>query len=140
MRRVLRSASRQRRSSDGGHTSAAELLARRRGLLEGGSLRIEVPGMGKKMLAYGECCGRKDHPAGVAAAGRADPLHGGAGRGLGTSRLQPVAGADCGQRSGGGAWRIRWWSGAQEIFKAEVRSVVDLRQKVSLCAAGARIE
>src|SRR6185437_14414706 len=35
---------------DGGHASAGELLRGSSFLLEGGSLRIEVPGVGKKML------------------------------------------------------------------------------------------
>jgi DNA polymerase III subunit gamma/tau len=115
--------------SNGGHTSAAELLRVSTYLLEGASLRIEVPGIGKKMLALtvnpaaekiirqelqrlnapsrfmvvpGEGAVPKAGPAAVTAA---------AGSIQEAALAHPLVGR------------------AKEIFHAEVRSVVDLRQK-----------
>jgi DNA polymerase III subunit gamma/tau len=116
----------------GGHDSAAQLLGSGAWMLDASSLRIEVPGVGKKMLSLtvnaaaekiirqelqrlgapsrfmvipGESAGQGSGPA---AAPMATPL---AGSIQETALANPLV-----QR-------------AQEIFKAEVRSVVDLRQK-----------
>ena len=113
---------------NGGHNSAAQLLGSAAWVLDTASLRIEVPGVGKKMLsltvnAVAEKIIRQelqrlgaparfmvvpgDGPA-QAAAPMAAPL---AGSVQEAALANPLV-----QR-------------AQEIFKAEVRSVVDLRQK-----------
>jgi DNA polymerase-3 subunit gamma/tau len=113
---------------DGGHVSAAQLLGAGTWTLDGGSLRIEVAGMGKKMLALtinaaAEKIIRQElqrlgapsrflvvpgEGAAQAAAPMAAPL---AGSIQEAALANPLV-----QR-------------AREIFKAEVRSVVDLRQK-----------
>jgi DNA polymerase-3 subunit gamma/tau len=117
---------------EAGHVSAAQLLGAGMWSLDGASLRIEVAGMGKKMLALtvnaaaekiirqelqrlgapsrflvvpGEVNGQS---AGQPAAAMAAPI---AGSIQETALNHPLV-----QR-------------AREIFKAEVRSVVDLRQK-----------
>jgi DNA polymerase-3 subunit gamma/tau len=117
---------------EAGHVSAAQLLGAGAWTLDGASLRIEVTGMGKKMLALtvnaaaekimrqelqrlgapsrflvipGEANGQK---AGQAAASMAAPIAG--------SIQEAALNHPLVQR-------------AREIFKAEVRSVVDLRQK-----------
>ena len=115
--------------SNGGHNSAAELLRVSSYISEGASLRIEVPGIGKKMLALtvnpaaekiirqelqrlnapsrymvvpGEGAAPKAEPATVTAA---------AGSIQEAALANPLV------------------ERAKEIFRAEVRSVVDLRQK-----------
>jgi DNA polymerase-3 subunit gamma/tau len=113
---------------EGGHVSAAQLLGAGAWALDGGSLRIEISGMGKKMLALTinaaaekiirQELGRLGAPsrllvvpgegAAQAAAPMAAPL---AGSIQEAALANPLV-----QR-------------AREIFKAEVRSVVDLRQK-----------
>ena len=113
---------------NGGHSSAAQLLGTATWMLDTASLRIEVPGVGKKMLsltvnAAAEKMIRQElqrlgapsrfmvvpgEGAAQAAAPMAAPL---AGSVQETALANPLV-----QR-------------AQEIFKAEVRSVVDLRQK-----------
>jgi DNA polymerase-3 subunit gamma/tau len=113
---------------EGGHVSAAQLLGAGAWTLDGGSLRIEVAGMGKKMLALtinaaAEKIIRQElqrlgapsrflvvpgEGAAQAAAPMAAPL---AGSIQEAALANPLV-----QR-------------AREIFKAEVRSVVDLRQK-----------
>jgi DNA polymerase-3 subunit gamma/tau len=113
---------------EAGHVSAAQFLGAGAWALDGGSLRIEVAGMGKKMLALtinaaAEKIIRQElrrlgapsrflvvpgEGAAQAAAPMAAPL---------TGSIQQAALANpLVQR-------------AQEIFKAEMRSVVDLRQK-----------
>jgi DNA polymerase-3 subunit gamma/tau len=113
---------------EGGHVSAAQLLGAGTWTLDGGSLRIEISGMGKKMLALTinaaaekiirQELGRLGAPSRLlvipgegtaqAAAPMAAPL---AGSIQEAALANPLV-----QR-------------AREIFKAEVRSVVDLRQK-----------
>jgi DNA polymerase-3 subunit gamma/tau len=113
---------------EGGHVSAAQLLGAGEWKLDGGSLRIEVSGMGKKMLALtinaaAEKIIRQElqrlgapsrflvvpgEGAALAAAPMAAPL---AGSIQEAALANPLV-----QR-------------AREIFKADVRSVVDLRQK-----------
>lgn len=115
--------------ANAGHNSAAELLRVSNYLLEGAALRIEVPGIGKKMLALtvnaaaeklirqelqrlnapsrfmvvpGEGAVPKAGPSTVTAA---------AGSIQEAALAHPLVGR------------------AKEIFHAEVRSVVDLRQK-----------
>jgi len=116
---------------DAGHSSAAQLLGSGVWNLDGANLRIEVPGMGKKMLALTVNAAAEkiirqelqrlgaptrflvvpgDGTPGVpqTAVAIATPL---AGSIQETALSNPLV-----QR-------------AREIFKAEVRSVVDLRQK-----------
>jgi DNA polymerase-3 subunit gamma/tau len=113
---------------EAGHVSAAQLLGAGTWAIDGGNLRIEVAGMGKKMLALtvnaaAEKIIRQElqrlgapsrfmvvpgEGAAPAAAPMAAPL---AGSVQEAALANPLV-----QR-------------AQEIFKAEVRSVVDLRQK-----------
>ena len=111
-----------------GHGSAAQLLGAGAWTLEGQTVRIAVPGMGKKdARPDGECGGGKDHPAGTAAAGRAGAFRGiRAGGSAPAAVAAPVAAAGSVQEA---ALAHPLVKRAQEIFKAEVRSVVDLRQK-----------
>jgi DNA polymerase-3 subunit gamma/tau len=113
---------------EGGHVSAAQLLGAGAWTLDGGSLRIEVAGMGKKMLALTinaaaekiirQELQRLGAPArflvipGEGAAQSAAPM------------AAPLAGSI--QEA---ALANPLVQRAREIFKAEVRSVVDLRQK-----------
>jgi DNA polymerase-3 subunit gamma/tau len=117
-----------------GHSSAAQLLGAGVWTLDGASLRIEVSGVGKKMLALTvnaaaekiirqelQRCGAPTRflivpgeatgGMGQAAAPMAAPMAGMAGSIQEAALANPLV-----QR-------------ATEIFKAEVRSVVDLRQK-----------
>jgi DNA polymerase-3 subunit gamma/tau len=112
--------------ADAGHASAAQLLGTGAWTLEVSSLRIEVPGIGKKMLSLTVNAAaekiirqetqRQGAPSrflivpgeGVASAVTATPL---AGSIQESALANPLV-----QR-------------AKEIFKAEVRSVVDLRTK-----------
>jgi DNA polymerase-3 subunit gamma/tau len=111
-----------------GHGSAAQLLGSSAWLLDTSSLRIEVPGVGKKMLALTvnataekiirQELQRLGAPArfmvipGEGAAPAAEPM------------AAPIAGS-----MHEAALANPLVQRAQEIFKAEVRSVVDLRQK-----------
>jgi DNA polymerase-3 subunit gamma/tau len=113
---------------EGGHVSAAQLLGAGAWALDGGSLRIEISGMGKKMLAMTikaaaekiirQELQRLGAPArflvipGEGAAQPAAPM------------AEPAAGSI--QEA---ALANPLVQRAREIFKAEVRSVVDLRQK-----------
>ena len=111
-----------------GHSSAAQLLGAGAWTLDGASVRVAVPGMGKKMLsltvnAAAEKIIRQElqrlgAPARFlvsAGAGRAPAVV-----------APPVAPAGSVQEA---ALAHPLVKRAQEIFKAEVRSVVDLRQK-----------
>ncbi len=112
-----------------GHGSAAQLLGNGAWRLERTSVQVSVPGMGKKMLSLTvNAAAEKIVRQELQRLGAPTRFVVSAGEGL-------ASGCDCGarcargQRAGGGAGNIRWSSSAQEIFKAEVRSVVDLRQK-----------
>jgi len=114
---------------DGGHPSAAQLLGSGAWTLEATSLRIEVPGMGKKMLALtinaaAEKIMRQElQRLGAPARFMVLPGEGAASAGA-LSDLPPLAGSV--QEA---AIANPLVQRAKEIFKAEVRSVVDLRQK-----------
>jgi DNA polymerase-3 subunit gamma/tau len=117
---------------EAGHVSAAQLLGAGAWTLDGVSLRIEVAGMGKKMLAL------TVNPA-------AEKIMRQELQRLGApSRFLVVPGEVNGQQAGQGAAPTAvpiagsiqetalnhpLVQRAREIFKAEVRSVVDLRQK-----------
>ncbi|HLI04177.1 MAG TPA: DNA polymerase III subunit gamma/tau [Terracidiphilus sp.] len=113
--------------ADGGHASAGELLRGAAFILEGGSLRIEVPGVGKKMLgltinAAAEKIVRQELQR-LNAPARFMVVPG-AGSAVAAAAVAPVAGSI--QEA---ALAHPLVNRAREIFKAEVRSVVDLRQK-----------
>jgi DNA polymerase III subunit gamma/tau len=112
---------------DGGHASAGELLRGSSFLLEGSSLRIEVPGVGKKMLgltvnAAAEKIIRQELQR-LNAPTRFMVVPG-TGSAVAAAAMAPVAGSI--QEA---ALAHPLVNRAREIFKAEVRSVVDLRQK-----------
>ena len=113
---------------EGGHVSAAQLLGAGAWTIDGSSLRIEVTGMGKKMLALTVNAGaekiirqelqRLGAPTRllvVPGEGTAQPA---------APMAEPLAGSI--QEA---ALANPLVQRAQEIFKAEVRSIVDLRQK-----------
>jgi DNA polymerase-3 subunit gamma/tau len=114
-----------------GHNSAAQLLGSGAWLLDGASLRIEVPGMGKKMLALTvnaaaekiirqelQRCGAPTRFLVVPGEAGANPGQ------VSTPMAAPIAGSI--QEA---ALANPVVQRAKEIFKADVRSVVDLRQK-----------
>jgi DNA polymerase III subunit gamma/tau len=109
-----------------GHASAAQLLVGASWTLDGANLRIEVPGVGKKMLsltvnAAAEKIIRQElQRLGAPARFMVVP-----GEGVAQAPVEaPVAGSI--QES---ALANPLVQRAKEIFNAEVRSVVDLRQK-----------
>jgi DNA polymerase-3 subunit gamma/tau len=113
-----------------GHVSAAQLLGSGKWKMDGASLRIEVTGMGKKMLALtvnaaAEKIMRQElQRLGAPARFLVVP---GEGEGAKTSpapMATPIAGSI--QEA---ALANPLVQRAKEIFRAEVRSVVDLRQK-----------
>jgi DNA polymerase-3 subunit gamma/tau len=116
--------------ADAGHNSAAQLLGTGAWTLDGVSLRIEVPGVGKKMLA-------------LTVNGAAEKIVRQELQRLGApTRFQFVPAEGATQAAGPIAAPAAPLAGsiheaalanplvqrAQEIFKAEVRSVLDLRQ------------
>jgi DNA polymerase III subunit gamma/tau len=111
------------------HNSAAQLLGSGAWTLDGASLRIEVPSMGKKMLALtvnaaAEKIIRQElQRLGAPTRFLVVPGDGSAG-----TTQEPMAAPLAGsiQEAALGNPLVQR---AQEIFKAEVRSVVDLRQK-----------
>jgi DNA polymerase III subunit gamma/tau len=114
---------------EAGHSSAAQLLGASEWTMEASSLRIEVPGMGKKMLALtfnaaAEKILRQELQK-LGAPTRFLIVPGeGASPGSGFKEAPPLAGSI--QEA---ALANPLVQRAKEIFKAEVRSVVDLRQK-----------
>jgi DNA polymerase-3 subunit gamma/tau len=112
-----------------GHVSAAQLLGAGAWTLEATSLRIEVPGMGKKMLALtintaAEKIIRQELQR-LGAPSRFLVVPGeGAASAKTFAEAPPLAGSI--QEA---ALSDPLVQRAKEIFKAEVRSVVDLRQK-----------
>jgi DNA polymerase-3 subunit gamma/tau len=114
--------------SSGGHSSAGQLLGSGAWKLDGSSLRIEVPGVGKKMLsltvnAAAEKIIRQELQR-LGAPSRFMVLPGEGAAQASLSVGAPLAGSV--QEA---AMAHPLVQRAQEIFKAEVRSVVDLRQK-----------
>jgi DNA polymerase-3 subunit gamma/tau len=115
-----------------GHVSAADLLGSGAWTLEGGSVRIEVPGVGKKMLsltvnAAAEKIIRQElQRLGAPTRFMAVP---GAGTGAGTAAAGGATAAPLAGSVQEAALAHPMVQRAREIFKAEVRSVIDLRQK-----------
>jgi DNA polymerase-3 subunit gamma/tau len=114
--------------ADAGHASAAQLLGTGAWTVDGSSLRIEVPGIGKKLLgltvnAAAEKIIRQElQRLGAPARFLIVP---GEGSGTGAA-VAPVAPAGSIQET---ALENPLVQRAREIFKAEVRSVVDLRTR-----------
>ena len=112
-----------------GHVSAAQLLGAGAWMLDGSSLRIEVPGMGKKMLALTinaaaeKVIRRELQRQGAPARFLVVPGEGAPGAGP-AFVAAPLAGSVQEE-----ALANPMVQRAKEIFHAEVRSVVDLRQK-----------
>jgi DNA polymerase-3 subunit gamma/tau len=114
---------------DAGHPSAAQLLGSGTWTIDGANLRIEVPGMGKKMLALtvnaaAEKIIRQELQK-LGAPTRFMVVSGdGAASSAPTLSATPMAGSV--QQA---ALNNPLVQRAKEIFNAEVLSVVDLRQK-----------
>jgi DNA polymerase-3 subunit gamma/tau len=114
---------------EGGHISAAQLLGAGEWVMDGVSLRIEVAGMGKKMLALtvnaaAEKIIRQElQRLGAPARFLVVP-----GEGPASSAPAPMAAPIAGSIQEA-ALANPLVQRAKEIFKAEVRSVVDMRQK-----------
>jgi DNA polymerase-3 subunit gamma/tau len=117
---------------EGGHISAAQLLGAGEWTLEGSSLRIEVAAMGKKMLALtvnaaAEKIIRQELQR-LGAPSRFLIVPGASSEGAASPSSPPSAPVAAGSvREAALAHPLV--QQAREIFKAEVRSVVDLRQK-----------
>jgi DNA polymerase-3 subunit gamma/tau len=116
---------------EAGHSSAAQLLGSGAWTLDGASLRIEVPGMGKKMLtltvnAAAEKIIRQElQRAGAPTRFLVVPSEATTGTAQATVPMAaPMAGSV--QEA---ALANPFVQRAREIFQAEVRSVIDLRQK-----------
>jgi DNA polymerase-3 subunit gamma/tau len=113
----------------GGHTSAAQLLGSGPWIMDGASLRIEVPGIGKKMLALTvNAAAEKIIRNELQRLGA--PMRFLVVPGDGTAATPQAAAPVSAPLAGSvqqAALSHPLVQRAQEIFKAEVRSVVDLR-------------
>jgi DNA polymerase-3 subunit gamma/tau len=113
--------------AEGGHVSAAQLLGAGKWTIDGASLRIEVAGMGKKMLALTvNAAAEKIIRQELQRLGA--PTRFLLVPGEGTAQAAPMAAPPVGSIQEA-ALANPLVQKAKEIFKAEVRSVVDLRQK-----------
>jgi DNA polymerase-3 subunit gamma/tau len=113
---------------EGGHVSAAQLLGTGAWALDGSSLRIEVPGLGKKMLALTvNAAAEKIIRQELQRLGAPTRLLVVPGEAAGQP-ARPVAAPQVGSIEEA-ALANPMVQRAQQIFKAGVRSVVDLRQK-----------
>jgi DNA polymerase-3 subunit gamma/tau len=112
---------------EGGHASASQLLGAGKWTIDGASLRIEVAGMGKKMLALTvNAAAEKIIRQELQRLGAPTRLLVVPGEGTAQAAPMPLPLAGSIQEA---ALANPLVQRAQEIFKAEVRSVVDLRQK-----------
>ena len=114
--------------ANGGHASASTLLASGNWILDVASLRIEVAGLGKKMLsltvnAAAEKIIRQEL-ARLGGPARFMVVPGEGGASSGPQMAAPIAGSIQEE-----AMKNPLVQKAKEIFNAEVRSVVDLRTK-----------
>ena len=114
--------------ASGGHTSASQLLGPANWILDVASLRIEVAGLGKKMLsltvnAAAEKIIRQELTR-LGGPARFMVVPGEGGAGAGPQMAMPLAGSIQEE-----AMKNPLVQRAKEIFNAEVRSVVDLRTK-----------
>jgi DNA polymerase-3 subunit gamma/tau len=113
--------------AEGGHVSASQLLGAGKWTIDGASLRIEVAGMGKKMLALTvNTAAEKIIRQELQRLGAPTRLL--VVPGEGTAQAAPMSTPPAGS-IGESALANPLVQRAKEIFKAEVRSVVDLRQK-----------
>jgi DNA polymerase-3 subunit gamma/tau len=113
--------------AEGGHVSAAQLLGAGKWTVDGASLRIEVAGMGKKMLALTvNAAAEKIIRQELQRLGAPTRLL--VVPGEGTVQAAPMPAPPVGSIQEA-ALANPLVQRAREIFKAEVRSVVDLRQK-----------
>jgi DNA polymerase-3 subunit gamma/tau len=113
--------------AEGGHDSASQLISTARFTLEATNLRIEVPGIGKKMLSL------TVNAAAEKIIRQELQKRGGPGRfmvipGEGVASTSSIAAPVAGSIQQA-ALENPMVQRAKEIFKAEVRSVVDLRAK-----------
>jgi len=111
-----------------GHNSASQILGTGSWTLEGGGLRIEVGGMGKKMLALtvnaaAEKIIRQELQR-LGTTNRFMVVPGEGGSKAGAAITTPLAGSVEEL-----ALAHPLVQHAKEIFKADIRSVIDLRQK-----------
>ena len=112
---------------EGGHVSAAQLLGVGKWTIDGATLRIEVAGMGKKMLALAvNAAAEKIIRQELQRLGAPTRLL--VVPGEGTAQAAPMPAPQVGSIQET-ALANPLVQRAKEIFKAEVRSVVDLRQK-----------
>jgi len=112
------------------HSSAAQLLGSGAWTLDGASLRIEVPGMGKKMLALTvNAAAEKIIRQELQRLGAPTRFLVVPGDGGGTAQASAPMAAPLAGSIQEAALANPLVQRAQEIFKAEVRSVLDLRQK-----------
>jgi DNA polymerase-3 subunit gamma/tau len=113
--------------AEGGHVSAAQLLGAGKWSIDGASLRIEVAGMGKKMLALTvNAAAEKIIRQELQRLGAHTRLLVVPGEGAAQAAPMPAPPIGSIQEA---ALANPLVQRAREIFKAEVRSVVDLRQK-----------
>jgi DNA polymerase-3 subunit gamma/tau len=113
--------------AEGGHVSASQLLGAGKWTIDGASLRIEVAGMGKKMLALTvNAAAEKIIRQELQRLGAPTRLL--VVPGEGTAQAAPMSAPLAGSIQEA-ALANPLVQRAREIFKAEVRSVVDLRQK-----------
>jgi DNA polymerase-3 subunit gamma/tau len=114
---------------EGGHVSAAQLLGGGAWAIDGGNLRIEVTGMGKKMLALTvNAAAEKIIRQELQKLGAPPRILVVPGEGSAASAAAPMATPLAGSIQEA-ALANPLVQRAREIFNAEVRSVVDLRQK-----------
>ena len=114
---------------EGGHTSAAQLLGSGTWTLDGSNLRIEVPGMGKKMLAL------TVNAAAEKMIRQELQRQGAPTRFMVVPGEGPVASSSASAPPLAGSIEEAALANpmvqkAKELFNAEVRSVLDLRQKL----------
>jgi len=113
--------------AEGGHVSAAQLLGTGTWTLDGASLRIEVAGMGKKMVALTvNAAAEKIIRQELKRLGAPNRFMVVPGEGVAAPAPMAVPMAGSIQEA---ALANPLVQRAKEIFKAEVRSIVDLRQK-----------
>jgi DNA polymerase-3 subunit gamma/tau len=113
--------------AEGGHVSAAQLLGAGTWTLDGASLRIEVGGLGKKMVALTvNAAAEKIIRQELKRLGAPTRFMVVPGEGVATPAPMPAPMAGSIQEA---ALANPLVQRAREIFKAEVRSIVDLRQK-----------
>ena len=110
-----------------GHSSAAQLLGAGEWKIDGASVRVAAPGLGKKMLSLTvNAAAEKIIRQELQKMGAPPRFMVTPGEGVAAATVPAAAIAGSVQEA---ALAHPMVKKAQEIFKAEVRSVVDLRQK-----------